>query len=67
MTRGAEEPPPRANVDLARGCGTCFGWGTVVTDQGRHELCPDCQDGGLEEVRRVRAVRLRPGSRYSAR
>ncbi|MEU1616587.1 hypothetical protein ABZ479_04695 [Streptomyces sp. NPDC005722] len=67
MTRGAEGipyPTPRADVDLARGCGACFSWGTVVTDQGRHELCPDCQTGRPEAPPRARAVRLRPGSRY---
>ncbi|WP_431946810.1 hypothetical protein [Actinacidiphila sp. bgisy167] len=67
MTRGAEattRPTPRADVDLARDCGACLGWGTVVTNNGRHELCPDCQDGGLVTPGRVRAVRLRPGSRY---
>jgi len=69
MTRGAEGlpyPTPRANVELARECGACFGWGTVITDQGRHELCGDCQDDRLTEQQRVRAVRLRPGSRYTS-
>ncbi|MET9879398.1 hypothetical protein ABZZ36_32945 [Actinacidiphila glaucinigra] len=67
MIRGAEgitSPTPRANVELARECRPCLGWGTVVTDEGRHELCPDCQDGRITTPERVRAVRLRPGSRY---
>ncbi len=69
MTRGAEGmpyPTPRADVDLARECGACLGWGTVVTDQGRHELCPDCQGDQFAAPQRVRAVRLRPGSRYNS-
>ncbi|MEU1541019.1 hypothetical protein ABZ461_23450 [Actinacidiphila glaucinigra] len=70
MIRGAEgitSPTPRANVELARECRPCLGWGTVVTDEGRHELCPDCQDDRIDRItgpERVRAVRLRPGSRY---
>ncbi|MYX33398.1 MULTISPECIES: hypothetical protein [unclassified Streptomyces] len=73
MIRGAEgitSPTPRADVELARECRPCLGWGTVVTDEGRHELCPDCQDDRIDRIdritapERVRAVRLRPGSRY---
>jgi hypothetical protein len=41
--RGAVRPAPRPNVGLARSCEECLGWGTVVTDEGRHELCPACQ------------------------
>jgi hypothetical protein len=34
---------PRADAALAAGCGTCNGWGSVITSQGRHELCLTCQ------------------------
>lgn len=37
------EPAPRPRLEQARECDTCRGWGTVVTAEGRHELCPDCQ------------------------
>lgn len=40
---GAARAAPRPDVPLARDCEVCLGWGTVVTDQGRHELCPACQ------------------------
>ncbi|OUD01237.1 hypothetical protein CA983_21305 [Streptomyces swartbergensis] len=36
-------PTPRPDVALARGCERCNGWGTVVTPEGRHELCAACQ------------------------
>jgi hypothetical protein len=39
----AHEPAPRADLALARDCEVCGGWGTVVTAQGRHSLCPACQ------------------------
>ncbi|MGP3982936.1 hypothetical protein [Streptomyces sp. KR80] len=39
----APTPAPRANIVLARDCHECRGWGTVITVQGRHELCPYCQ------------------------
>ncbi|WP_371501747.1 hypothetical protein OG871_32760 [Kitasatospora sp. NBC_00374] len=39
----APVPAPRANVTLARNCRECRSWGTVITEQGRHELCPACQ------------------------
>jgi hypothetical protein len=46
----AQRPAPSAGrrADLARavGCEVCQGWGTVVTDEGRHELCRACQTGG---------------------
>ncbi|WP_445282659.1 hypothetical protein [Streptomyces sp. DSM 118148] len=48
MARGAEHAPstvPRADLARAAGCEVCRGWGTIVTDEGRHELCPDCQSG----------------------
>ncbi|MGW7825111.1 hypothetical protein ACWGLF_45665 [Streptomyces puniciscabiei] len=48
MARGAEYAPsivPRADLARAAGCEACRGWGTVVTDEGRHEMCPDCQSG----------------------
>ncbi|WP_354644419.1 hypothetical protein [Kitasatospora camelliae] len=45
MTYGVHPRTPhiRANVELARDCGACRGWGTVITDEGRHELCAVCQ------------------------
>lgn len=30
-------------MTLARDCEACHEWGTVVTPEGRHELCPTCQ------------------------
>ncbi|MFH9659497.1 hypothetical protein ACH4NF_17185 [Streptomyces sp. NPDC017248] len=35
--------PPRPDLDPARDCEQCLGWGTVVTRDGHHELCPACQ------------------------
>lgn len=45
MTHGAHPHAPtvRANIDRARGCEECRSWGTVITPEGRHELCPRCQ------------------------
>lgn len=45
MTHGAHPntPAPRANIDQARDCADCRSWGTVITPDGRHELCPACQ------------------------
>ncbi|WP_371501853.1 hypothetical protein OG871_33135 [Kitasatospora sp. NBC_00374] len=49
-TRGAHPyapaRAPRANVVAARGCQECRAWGTVVTIEGRLELCPACQVPG---------------------
>jgi hypothetical protein len=42
--------PPHPNLRLARDCEHCLGWGTVVTHDGRHELCPTCQSGSGGEV-----------------
>lgn len=39
----ASTTEPRVNIALARGCHECGEWGTRVTPQGRHELCPACQ------------------------
>ena len=36
-------PAPHPDMSLARGCAACHEWGTVVTPEGRHELCPTCQ------------------------
>ncbi|MDF3299169.1 hypothetical protein [Streptomyces tropicalis] len=36
-------PPPHAELSLARDCGQCLGWGTVITRDGEHELCETCQ------------------------
>ncbi|MGW7404099.1 hypothetical protein ACWGI9_10210 [Streptomyces sp. NPDC054833] len=46
MDHGASHafgPAPRADLLLSRDCKECWGWGTVVTLDGRHELCPVCQ------------------------
>ncbi|WP_331764994.1 hypothetical protein OG747_48550 (plasmid) [Streptomyces sp. NBC_01384] len=46
MTYGAMAAPdsnPRANTALAAGYELCYGWGSVITFQGRHELCQACQ------------------------
>lgn len=39
----APVPAPRAVITLARDCRECRAWGTVVTPEGHHELCPACQ------------------------
>ncbi|GAA3810128.1 hypothetical protein [Streptomyces chiangmaiensis] len=39
----APDPAPRADTALAVDCAMCNGWGSVVTSQGQHELCPSCQ------------------------
>jgi hypothetical protein len=46
MVHGAgptPDPAPHADPGLARDCDECRGWGTVITTQGHHELCPVCQ------------------------
>ncbi|MFF7899896.1 hypothetical protein ACFZCV_14035 [Streptomyces sp. NPDC007920] len=55
MAYGADHnatPPPHPDLGPARGCEACLGWGTVVTDDGHHELCVSCQqdadDGPLD-------------------
>ncbi|MGW2954585.1 hypothetical protein [Streptomyces eurythermus] len=48
MAHGAHRSPllpPRPDLALARDCEQCLGWGTVVTRDGRHELCHSCQPG----------------------
>jgi hypothetical protein len=35
---------PRPDLTRPAGCEMCRGWGTVVTDDWRHELCPDLPD-----------------------
>jgi hypothetical protein len=47
----ASRPVPRADPVLARGCTVCRGWGSVITDQGHHELCPECQSGTDDDDR----------------
>ncbi|WKX15867.1 hypothetical protein [Streptomyces sp. NL15-2K] len=34
---------PNPDLCLAQDCGHCHEWGTVVTPDGHHELCPACQ------------------------
>lgn len=46
MAHGASPSPslpPHPDLALARDCEHCLGWGTVVTLDGSHELCPSCQ------------------------
>ncbi|WP_251091854.1 hypothetical protein [Streptomyces sp. Caat 7-52] len=46
MPYGAQRSPllpPRPDLSLARDCELCLGWGTVVTRDGEHELCHECQ------------------------
>lgn len=48
MAHGAHRSPllpPRPDPALARDCDQCLGWGTVVTRDGKHELCQACQPG----------------------
>lgn len=52
----ASRPVPQADPVLARGCDVCRGWGTVITTQGHHELCPQCQTGTETEA---------PAARYA--
>ncbi|MFE2099471.1 MULTISPECIES: hypothetical protein [unclassified Streptomyces] len=42
-TTAAPESNPHANAALAADCEVCNGWGSVITSQGRHELCQACQ------------------------
>ncbi|MFF8991457.1 hypothetical protein ACF09H_16225 [Streptomyces sp. NPDC014983] len=41
--RPSHVPPPHPDLSRARDCERCLGWGTVVTRDGEHELCPGCQ------------------------
>ncbi|MGW2492035.1 hypothetical protein ACWCV9_33095 [Streptomyces sp. NPDC001606] len=46
MAYGARRSPfplPHPDLTRARDCEHCLGWGTVVTRDGRHELCHTCQ------------------------
>lgn len=63
MAHGADRAPsaaPRADLARAAGCEVCRGWGTLVTDEGRHELCPVCQTGGQP----AQSVRNPPDPRF---
>jgi hypothetical protein len=48
--KSASRPSPHADPVRARGCDVCRGWGSVITDQGHHELCPQCQTDAGEET-----------------
>ncbi|MFS4095126.1 hypothetical protein [Streptomyces sp. AF1A] len=46
MAHGAHRSPllpPQADLERARDCEQCLGWGTVVTRDGDHQLCQTCQ------------------------
>ena len=53
-------PPPHPDMGTARDCEHCLGWGTVITHDGRHELCGVCQSQTEDEdpplARPVRVV-----------
>jgi hypothetical protein len=74
MVHGADpaDRAPHANPELARDCDECRGWGTVITAQGHHELCPSCQpatawEGHGEALTRIVAhVCTRRGEESSA-
>ncbi|MER6434329.1 STAS domain-containing protein [Streptomyces sp900105245] len=40
---------PRADLARAAHCEVCRGWGTIITEDWRHELCPVCQTGERPE------------------
>lgn len=66
MAHGADHTPstvPRADLARAAGCEVCRGWGTVVTDDGRHVLCAACQTGGSS----AESVTNPPGPRIRER
>lgn len=53
MAHGTDRAPsavPRADLARAAGREVRRGWGTVVTDGWRHELCPVCQTGGRSAI-----------------
>ncbi|MFD6174798.1 hypothetical protein [Streptomyces coeruleorubidus] len=48
-----ETPPgltPRPDLTLAHDCKLCHEWGTVVTPDRHHELCPACQHPTNEDI-----------------
>lgn len=57
--RGAPSPEPTWRGPRAAGREVCQGWGMVVTDDWRHELCPGCQASG----RSAESVTKPPGTR----
>lgn len=64
---GSQQPNPHADPVRARGCEECREWGSVVNDEGGHELCPNCQTDvvGAEPAARSPRTRNeggRPGS-----
>ncbi|MFJ5215715.1 hypothetical protein ACIP98_13435 [Streptomyces sp. NPDC088354] len=67
MTDGAS-PAPHADPALARDCTYCRGWGTIITDLGRHELCPHCQPVGEQPAPAPQPSDARPpaGARYAS-
>ncbi|MEU7424780.1 hypothetical protein [Streptomyces sp. NPDC040750] len=58
MAYGAHDTPllpPHPDLALARDCEHCFGWGTVVTRDGDHELCLECQQPSGDDEGTARA------------
>lgn len=57
----APSTAPRADLAGAASCEVRLGGGTVVTEDGRHELCPACQTGvsSSDSVRNAPAPRIR--------
>jgi hypothetical protein len=47
--------PPHPDLNLARDCEVCLGWGTVVTRDGDHELCHMCQGIPADDEGTVRS------------
>ncbi|MFD6171132.1 hypothetical protein [Streptomyces coeruleorubidus] len=43
-------PSPRPDLTLAQDCKLCHEWGTVVTLDCHHELCPACQHPTSEDI-----------------
>ncbi|MFM9707863.1 hypothetical protein [Streptomyces galilaeus] len=43
-------PALRPDLSLAQDCRHCHEWGTVVTPDGHHALCPACQDSTRSDI-----------------
>ncbi|MEV5009870.1 hypothetical protein, partial [Streptomyces sp. NPDC055692] len=58
---GSQQPNPHADPVRARGCEECREWGSVVNDEGGHELCPNCQTDVVGAETAARSPRTRDG------